>query len=523
MTITTTISRTLLVLAAAGLCALAPALLAAPKDAPAATPRNSTVHTKTKSSPAKTNTPPSEPLPPADGITPPSLRSEAVLVPSIGLSLYLPDNSEVTTNRISGGETKVIVTGPEKKWLLQVSSNASKNTSLTATKVLDDIIEQKRRTFNMSYDKTRVSGAEVVYPLKVMGRTDNLTVGGLPAARVYIGTPADGEAPMTGYTIITTGKGQFVIFQLDTPAPNFSEARVAYETIIAAAKFRDPAETNLERKVLIDAGRALMGSLIASDYEAAFDTGEPTVLRTYIPGGTGAKGDDTEKGFQIISIRKGQLGEVNPTRPKTDWGSAEREYGYVVQIDARQLLDTDAAGRPGANGQPVLLKSNAVFFLSRDLQSETWSIVNEIRNGESRKSYSQTVVRQGSRLTAKTDGLGAEAEVAEWDLPDGAYLSKFEQYALPRIIAAKDVTGLYGFYHFDMASSRVTLRREEFKKTSEGWTRITQNSEDAEPDTMLYDAHGLPKMRQAREKAVIVPVTRDQLRKIWKSKGLSMD
>jgi len=516
--------RTVCLLSLAGLTLAAPSLvLAAQKEKAPAPQRNSNVTTRTKSAPPSKNEHKSDPLPPTDGIPAPTLRSEAVLVQSLGLSMFLPDNSEVTTNRIAGGETKVIVTGPEKKWLLQVSSSASKNLALTADKVLDDIIEQRKRTYAMSYDKTRVTGAEVVYPLKVMGRTTNLNVGGLPAARVYIGTPADGEAPMTGYTIVTIGKGQFAVFQLDTPAPNFNEARVAYETIIAAAKFRDPAEANLERKVLIDAGRALMGSLSSEDYEAAFDAGEPTVLRTFIPGGTKAAGDDAEKGFQIISIRKGQLGEVNPLRPKTDWTTAEREFGYVVEIKARQLLDTDAAGRPGANGRPVLLKSNAVFFLSRDLQHETWSIVNEIRNGDDRKHYSQTVVRQERHLTSKTDGLGAEPEIAEWDLPDGAYLSKFEQYALPRMIAAKNVSGLYGFYHFDMASSRITLRREEFKRASDGWMRISQNSEDAEAETLLYNTAGIPLPRKTRENAVVQPVTLEQLTKLWKSKGLAMD
>lgn len=521
----TTASRTVWTIALAGLTLASPALLlAAPKEKPAPASRSGSVTTKSKSAPApKNSAPASEPLPPAEGIAAPSLRSEAVMVPSIGLSLFLPDDSEVTTNRISGGETKVIVTGPEKRWLLQVSSSASKNSGLTAAGVLDEIIEQKKHTFSMSIDRTRVTGAEVVYPLKIMGRADNLVVGGLPASRVYIGTPADGEAPMSGYTIVTTGKGQFVIFQLDTPAPNFTAARIAYETIVAAAKFRDPSEASMERKVLVDAGRALLTSLNASDYEAAFDTGEPTVLRTFIPGGTRAVVDDTEKGFQIISLRKGQLGEVNPARSKNDWTTAEREYGYVVQIDARQILETDADGRPGQAGKPVLLKSQAVFFLSRDLQSETWSIVNEVKNGENRKRFTQTIVRQGQHLSSKTDGLSAEPEISEWDLPDGVYLSKFEQYALPRFIAAKNVTGLYGFYHFDLGSSRVTLRREEFKKVATGWERLTQNSEDAEAEKLSYDAAGRPLQRTTRDNAIIAPVSREQIKKLWAGKGLSMD
>lgn len=464
-----------------------------------------------------TNTPPapieSAPLPALDAnAAAPTLMSEPVSVASIGLSLYLPEGAVVGTNSIAGGETKVAIKGPDNAWLLQVFSSASTDKSLTPAKVLDTVIVQRAQL---------VPRALPAHKLIVMGRDEKLKISEYVAARAYVDTPTIPNAVVTGYTIMQTAPGRFVILQIDMPRANFATARLTYETVVAAAQFRDPTDMSAERKMLVDAGEAFLQLLSTEDFDNALDKEGNLVLRSYIPAPTGAPNDATEVGFQIISIRKGQLGEVNPSKRREDWNTGEREFGYIVQIDARQLIRDNPAD---SSTPSAIFKSQAIFFLSSDRDRETWSIVNELKRGKKVDRFTQTVVRLGKKLTAKTEGRTPEPEVGEWSLPEHGYISRVELQLLPRLMAAKNMTGLFGFYHYDLFTSKLSLRRDEFKASGTGYERLARSAEDAAPETIVYDAMGRETRRVSTLNGVVTePITVDRLKKLWTDKRLSMD
>ncbi len=497
----------------AGLLALA--IVAAGTACPQALAQSSRDRGRTSAPPPRNAPAAPAPASPAsrdasnEPLTPPALRTEPVTIGSLGLSLYLPEDSSLSTNRVAGGETKVAVKAPDNSWLIQVVSETSSSRNLSAGEVLDSILEQRSRWL----------AHQPIKPV-VTDRVDNLVIGGLPAARAYFSTPTDTATTVTGYTLVSLGGGQFVIFQMDCPPANLRQAKLTYETIVAASQFRDPSEITAERRDAVTAGAAFLAGLSTEDLEATFDA-EPRFYRVFVPSPTNSISDDTEIGFQRVSIRRGQLGEVDPSKAKGNWGAPEREFGYLVQVDARTFI-RDETLSVGSSADPIAVDSRAMYFLSRDRLRETWSIKNEVRQGKNLDRYAQTVVRSDDRLTARVEGRKAEPEVVDWSLPEAGYISRVELYMLPRLVSARNAAGLLGFYHYDPRISRIMLRRDEFTRTDTGWLRVSRSSEDAAPETVQLDAKGNELRRSTDDGQVMEPITIEQLQKLWRQKGLPL-
>jgi len=440
--------------------------------------------------PPKLTPPPSETV---------ELETEPFEIPPLGLSLYLPVGSLIDSSRLAGGETMVRIISPYPDWLMQVFAFSTMDPGVDCAAVLETIIQTRRNR-----EQTGLTAA----PLH---REDNLTIADLPAARAYIGVLEDKNSSVTGYTVFQRTAGEFVIIQMDCPQKNFPNGRKVYETVVATARFTDPALLSAARMAVVLAGDAFLASLTSRDLEDAL-LAEPAFYRIYKPAKTGSPADAEEVAYQRLQMRKGQLGELNPDRPKTAWSPHEREFGYLVRVDARTLH------------QGNIVDSQAIYFLSTDRARETWSVINVIRPAEGEpRSITQTVVREDRKLTVTILRGPGEPEISTWTLPTQGYISRVELYLLPRLVAAKNVPVELGFYAYSEMNNRVSLRRDVFEKDPLGtWKRTSTIAEVTDPLRDTLDAAGNLLRRELPEGQIVEPIERERLQRIWSGKSLQM-
>jgi len=429
-------------------------------------------------------------------------------IPSLGLSIYLPEESGVDMSRLEGGRTTVIIRplGADQTWVFQVHNSISSDRTLTLGTAVDNIVSQ-RQSLRVLRDRQ----GNTVSQVRAFDRVDNLVAAQHPAQRVYLDVPADPSVPVSGYTLFHTGPGQFVIFQMDCAAPIFPKVRELYEMLVASAQFRDPDELNSDRAAALLAGEALLKRLEPADFDAVMDDA-PRFLRVYTPAPSGAAGDAAEVAYQRVQARKGQAGELDPEKKKTSWKGADKEEGWLLRIEARSLA------------QDSVVDTVSSFFLSRDRRRELWSILMVVRRGKDREAWTETGIRRDDNLTVKTARTGAEPTSVDWSPLPKAYLSRVECLLLPRLVARKDIPGIFGFYTYESALAKMTLRRETCSKETTGaWTISSQQSENSQPLAGTYDASGWLIRRVAADGTIVEPSDLARLRRIWADKKLPLD
>lgn len=443
--------------------------------------------------------------------------------PALGLSIYLPEDSVVTSQAVTVGTGRLTVQPRGQEWLLQIYNQRSTNKALTLEEVLDSIIKQRQETeANAQANVAKLVDPRTRKPIvsQPFDRTDALSINGVAAARVYMGfRHVQGDTqPVTGYTVFHTAPGEFVIAQLDTLEAEFQEARRTYETILATSIFTDMTEVHAQRAATVLAGVQLMGSITNQDIDAILENLDPVFVRIYEPATTGLTEDATEVAWQRVEIRKGQLGELNPRKPSVDYSPTEREFGYLALVTAAFVSDDGSS-----------VQMDARYFLSFDRNSETWFVQNVVRTpapeggrAPQTTAVEQTVVREGTRLTASVMTQGAPPVTTEFDLPEEGYISKVEQMLLSRLVAARNLAGVFGFYTYDSRLDQVVLRRDIYEKSALGtWTVRSRDAENAQETVADYDANGVLIRQMLPARRVAEPIEPERLLRIWKEKGLA--
>lgn len=447
---------------------------------------------------------PSSPVPIELSQTPTELRA-------IGLSLFLPLDTNIRTEFIAGGQSKTVIQPMDSTWVLQVFNSISRDKNLTPSAALDAIIDQRKADFTAHRADGRTRSL-----IEDFDRIDDLQFSEKEAARAYLRHSQDRAYPVTGYTIVRTEPGEFVIFQLDTPTDALPRTRVMYETIIASARWSQRKDTDESRRFAARSAIRFMQTVTTEDIEAVLSDA-PVHLRVYRPRPGGHQSDAEEIGYQIVEVRRGQAGEVDPRRPRTSWSPADREWGFLATINARTLM-------PDA-----VVDSRAIAFLSRDRKNENWNIVMELKSGSTVQQSELILIRRGLRLTAQTIIPGEAPIVREDQLPDGEqgqFLSFVERLLLPRLIAHKhtgDSPAFYdlAYYNFDPRRGGVTLRQETFERQSAGgWTGTTIPFEGHNPWNTTYDTSGEIIERTISPVEVMQRVTQERLQRLWRDKQL---
>lgn len=459
----------------------------------------------------------SDPAPPSPLVP---LASAPFDIPSLGLSITLPERAYASISTLAGSQAAAIVYPgePNQKWQLAIKSHTSSNSELTNTQALDSVIQQLKLTkpvhdprrgpldphdvLNKNFSLSRIV---------VKGRHQDLEINGVRAERVYLSAPSLPDYPDAGITIFNPEPGKFVLVHLECPHNTIDALKPLFEIVSASVHFRDASELNAKRAAAVLATAQIFDQVNTKDLEALLDK-KPLFYRLYRPGPNGRPLDDEEVAWQRISIRKGQSGELTPGKVRTRWTTEDREFGFLMQIDARALWLN------------YVVDSQGIFFLSRDRENERWSLRNTIRKGATSDTTTQTLVRKGNKLTYVVERPGEPRFTGEFVIPERGYLSKIEAALFPRLIAARELPGEFAYYSFDPSLDTIALKYESFKPDGTGrWESELKHLENALPQHVLYDEHGRILSRTTPDNQRMVPIDPQRLRRIWSNKSLPID
>ncbi len=427
-------------------------------------------------------------------------------IPSLGLSVFLPEDALVDLESFLAAQTnvKVIPQGVDRSWILQIRNSISSNTDLTLEDAVANIVEKSKELH------TRREGRRTETLVRIFDEDDTLLIGGRNAHRVYMDIPSKPDVPTTGFTLFQNGPGQFVIFQFDCIGTSFPAMRQMYETIVASVQFRDGEEMKAERAQALLAGQNLIREFGASSLEDIFDN-ETRFFRIYRPAPGGAPSDAQELGYERVNLRKGFAGEVDG-KDQSGWKAGDRATGMIAEIVGRRLAEG------------MIVDSIATFFLSDDRSRELWSIRMSIRRGNDEDTWIETGYRVDDNLVVNTAQDGQEPTQSQWSpLPSG-YASRVMLYALPRIIVPNELAGVYGYYAYESQLGKLSLRRDVYK--AEGpdvWSIVTQVTEDSPETGTLVNLRGGIIRRELPGNIISEPVDRDRLRRLWRDKNLPVD
>jgi hypothetical protein len=302
-----------------------------------------------------------------------------------------------------------------------------------------------------------------------------------------------------------------VVFELMTSEPEFAKAKPVYEAVLATASFADSEAVMAERGVFVKAAQGFFASLSEADYVQAMHENK-VWQRLYKPATTGAAMDAEEFGYRGIRFWRGVRGEVDPGKPRGSYTKMEQESGYLCSLEGRRAIRGQWAD------------TRQIYFMSPDRNSEAWSIVMVVRDGEGKQvaAASETGARDGSSLTIVTTEPGRPIETISPPVPEG-YISQFESFLLPRLLIRKKVQTTLGGYTWNTNKS-VSFRKDEVVRESSGrnalWTIKTVFRDQDAKQTYTYNEQGELIRGEVDNVGVWEPMEPAQLFRLWENKGL---
>lgn len=458
--------------------------------------------------------------PPADAAAV-TLADHAIVLQSLGLSIRLPIGATYEATRMTGANAGFTMTSPDKAWRLLLLSPTSRDQSLTPAAVADSLIQELRQSrVETQRDPRRNTDKVVGSGAVVLDRADDVKINGLSAARFYISIPngVKDSTLVSGYTVFQVGPGRFAILQMDCLEPTYKTSRAAYETVVASAEFRDPADMAAERAAGVRAADQFLSGLNKQDLVAVLPAGDQ-FHRIFKPASTGAASDAKEIAWQRTSMRVGKRGELDPQKSPKRYTSVEQQEGFLVSVAGR-YIDGDR-----------FVDSESICFLTFDRTEEAWAVRMTVKEGKKQAGYTETGVRVGDDLKVQVAQSGQNPTERKWKKPPEAYLSQVESYLLPRLMASRiGAPTVLNFYRYQSATGEMTLRRDVMEPApmsgaSDGaaaWLIRTRPDENASEETTLINSQGDILRREKADGVVMEPITLEALQALWKRKGLPM-
>lgn len=345
-----------------------------------------------------------------------------------------------------------------------------------------------------------------------------------PLDRVYVALAQGNDKPQAvkGVTVVQTAQQQFVVFELTTTDKEFDRVKPIYETMVASSRFADTNELNAARGIAVEAGIKLLRDLTEDDYREVLSKPERWI-RMYRPAPTNAVTDADEVGYTRIRSFVGQRGLLDETRPKAQWNLADREEGYVVQIDSRVMV----AGQ--------MYDSKATYFMSPNRESEAWTARSAGRaipapsaptKKETPAVATEIGARVGRNMTVTATATGRGEEVTQPEIKSDGYVSRVDAMLLPQFMLRSKSASEYAFYTWQNGTSKIQLRRDTLTPPPEPggiWKLVTRIGDAERVQTSLYTDAGELVRTEMPDGIIYEPTTKERLVDLWRSKGLPMN
>ncbi len=447
---------------------------------------------------------------------PPTLTQDPVQFETLGLSAHLPEGAIVETASLGSSRQSVLIRDPQNAWRIEISERTVTGGPTPPAKFANDLLREIHAAWpRFERPETGDNSRPLPPPVKVLEQTDTLMLSGRACSRFYVLTPSPNSDAVlaTGVTVIPVEPTRFSIVTVSCLESELAHAKLVYETVVASAKWRDPAEALAERSAAVLAGAKFIEALSPANYRAALHDA-PQYYRIYRPSPSGARSDDTELAYQMVEIREGVRAELSPRKPRSDWTPSDRDPGFVVRVVARYV-----------QGASVSDLESTFFATLRDdaTDEESWTSRLRVRTGTESTSWSQTGARVGNRLSVRTESSQGAPTEQSWIVPEQGYLTQVQAYLLPRLLAQSASPISLGFYAYNPATSDLSLRRDSLEpalSADTGWTLRTRLTEGGAERTATLSRDGELLRLETTDGAVMEPIDAQALNRLWKSKGL---
>ena len=468
---------------------------------------------------------PNPPQPPQKGV---ALAPDPLRVEAVGVTISMPIGS-VAENAVYEKIASTRIQLPNDLGMVVVQERRSKNLQLDVTTVADEIITQllaisPRHGFITDPDDPRVGRDRrgnrelqvVGTSAAVMSRNKSFTVGGFQSDHAYVAIPREGnsDATLRGSTLLMTGPGRFVLFELFTSLSTFEPAREMYEVMLASVEIEDPANLAARRVAAISAGIHALERLTESDYREIFEKHGERWERLYTSGGTGSVLDDSEIGYRRVTARVGHRGDLTAKKPRDKWTANDLQEGYIVQIDARLL---ELGG---------VIDTRSTYFLSLDRREEAWVVNMAIRREKDISRWQEIGARSDDDLTVQIIPKSSAATTIRPQIEGEGYLSVVESLILPQLLVKVGIPTDYAFYTYQTTSGTIRLRTDSLHESpgrKGRWKLQTRLNTDAERQTFTLNETGAIIGSEFDDGRRWEPISLEQLLRIWKNKGLPLD
>lgn len=419
------------------------------------------------------------------------------LLASVGIIAHQKDG----TSKVTGNEADS--SGAKEVRVMQPAPNGRPESKITHTRggILERVPEDQTKPIFLQYGCTK-----------------------FPMDRVYVAMSQGNDKPQAvkGVTVVQTAQQQFVVFELTTTDKEFDRIKPVYETMVASSRFAETGDLNAARGIAVEAGIKLLKGLTDDDYREVLSKPERWI-RMYRPAPTNAVTDADEVGYTRIRAFVGQRGLLDESRPKAQWNLADREEGYLVQIDSRVMV----AGQ--------MYDSKATYFMNPSRESEAWTARSAGRslpapNTPAKKEApalaTEIGARVGRNLTVTSSATGRGEEVTQPEIKSDGYVSRVDAMLLPQFMLRSKSAAEYAFYTWQNGASKIQLRRDTLTPPPEPggiWKLVTRVGDAERVQTSLYTDAGDLVRTEMPDGIIYEPTTKERLADLWKSKGLPMN
>lgn len=439
------------------------------------------------------------------------LESEAFVAETLGLNIHLPAGSQYVTEKIEGQLSVAVSDGENTPatWTLRIRTMTSSLGEPSAEAQVDDLL----RDLNQSKQDFKVLSNGPTRYGDVDGRLCFLQR-----------TSPDKQSYVTGWLVLPTGQSTFLVFAVQTLPEYLLKLRQTLNASFATIQLRTVREVVDLRKSRLDAGREFLASITPAKLKAL--TGQKQMNRIYRSADSKASTPETEIGYSLVEVLQAKRGELDPKKAERDYTSSERQEGLMVRVQSR-VVDTQ---------RRMFFDSIALYWMAWDQSEEMWSVRGTQRQGDAELSQAETGLRQpkpsnadSARLKVIKSTTASESVPYEWEVPDG-YMSQALGWLVGRLLPRDESAGAardFAYYCYvpnDLAP-KMYMRLDHWAPSADGsgqWTLSTRLTSDTPPFTSIYGRDGSLVRRIHADGSITEPIAVEELRRIWKSKGLDV-
>ena len=452
---------------------------------------------------ATPSAPPAAPAKPAAGLGD-GLADEPLDADALGFRMKVPVGTAVRIDRTPSVNFLLSEGVETPAWRVRVSSITASRADTTARSQCDDYLADLRKReqkFDVLTNEAR-------------------NIAGKEAHLVFLGVPLEGGARgIMGSLVVPSAPDSYLVFSMVIVDAEFARTRALLDRCFATIELRDLAKAALESNDLLARGAEMLARINPDMLRATVDE-NPRVYRMWRSDDQGAKKDF---GYMVVRVREGLQGEVDASRDPKKFKGEESDRGLLASIDARVVVNDDPTHTVDAQSR---------YFVRWDRASESWSIRTTERQKRASRSSAQTGLRLAPSsgkprpslqvITASRDGMTREP--LEWPVPP-VYFSQAELIVIGELLPRDAATPTVDFkdYAFDQRDQKLPMRRETWTRIENGWRLETQQGSAPAKIVQEFDNKGKRVRRVDIDGSVTELIALEDLRTLWKAKGLPVD